>query len=68
MSHEGNDEIMNQIMDELSEEVINALSDEDCIELVKVFLWDDWKKDPDQFKEDLRKYGSKLPMFRKETE
>ena len=66
MSHEGNDRIMDQIRDELSEEVINALNEDDLLELAKSFLWDDWKKDPDQFMEDLRKHGSKLPMFNEE--
>tara|TARA_R100001594_G_C4000180_1_gene254528 strand:- start:314 stop:517 length:204 start_codon:yes stop_codon:yes gene_type:complete len=67
MSHEGNDRIMDQIRDELSEEVINAISEKDLIELAKSYLWDDWKKDPKQFMEDLGKYGSKLPIFNKEN-
>ena len=66
MSHEGNDRIMDQIRDEVSEEVINALNEDDLLELAKSFLWDDWKKDEAQFMEDLRKYGSKLPMFNEE--
>ena len=67
MSHEGNDRIMDQIRDELSEEVINAMTTEDLVELAKYFLWDDWKKDPKQFIEDLGKYGSKLPIFYKDN-
>lgn len=66
MSHEGNDEIMDQIRDELSEELINMLTTEDIVALTKDYILSDWVENPDQFKQDLRKYGSKLPMFNEE--